>query len=212
MKTVGEILKESREKKGLSLLEIERATKIKERALSYLEKNEFAKIAEGTIVKGFIKNYAEYLGLPSSGVLAIFRRDFIEDKKGQIIPRGVYEPLNNPKIAWTPKATVIVSLIVLFLAIGFYFFFQFLGFFGSPFLTVSKPQPGERVKIDKIKIVGKTNTDNLVLVNNEMALVTNDGSFEKNVSLLNGENRIQIEAISRRGKKVTEIREVFFEP
>jgi len=212
MKTVGEILKETREKKGLSLLEIEKATKIKERALSYLEKNEFANIAEGTIVKGFIKNYAEYLGLPSLGVLAIFRRDFIEDKKGQIVPRGVYEPLNTPKITWTPKITVIISLATLFLGIIIYFASQFLGFLGNPSLTITKPQEGERVQIDKIKVVGKTNIDNIVLVNNEMAVVSGDGSFEKNVSLLSGGNRIQVEAISRRGKKVMETREVFFEP
>lgn len=212
MKTVGEILKETREKKGLSLLEIERATKIKERALALLEKNEFAKIAEGTIVKGFIKNYAEYLGLPSLSVLAIFRRDFIEDKKGQIVPRGVYEPLNTPKLAWTPKITVIVSLSLLFLGIILYFASQFLGFLGNPTLAITKPQDGEKVQIDKIKVTGKTNADNIILVNNEMTIVGSDGTFEKNVSLLTGENRIQVEAISRRGKKVTETREVFFQP
>lgn len=212
MKTVGEILKETREKKNLSLSEVEKATKIKERALAYLEKNEFAKIAEGTIVKGFIKNYAEYLGLPPADVLAVFRRDFIEDKKGQIIPRGVYEPLNTPKIVWTPKLTVLMSLAALFFGIILYFASQFLGFLGNPSLSIVKPQDGERVKIDKIKVVGKTNADNIVLVNREMALVSSDGSFEKNISLLSGGNRIQVEAISRRGKKVTETREVFFEP
>lgn len=211
MKTVGEILKETREKKALSLSEVEKATKIKERALLLLEKNEFSKIAEGTIVKGFIKNYAEFLGLPSLGVLAIFRRDFIEDKKGQIVPRGVYEPLNSQRIAWTPKITVIISLSILMIGVFLYFSSQFLGFFGSPSLTITKPQEGEKVLIDKIKVAGKTNADNIVLVNNEMAVVSSDGSFEKNVSLLSGENRIQIEAISRRGKKIIETREVFFE-
>ena len=62
MKTVGEILKETREKKSLNLCEVEKAIKIKERLLFALEKNDFAKIADATIVKGFIKNYAEFLG------------------------------------------------------------------------------------------------------------------------------------------------------
>lgn len=212
MKTVGEILKEAREKKSLSISIVEKEIKIKEKALVALENNKFSQIAEGTIVKGFIKNYAEYLGLSSAAVLAVFRRDFIEDKKGQIIPRGVYEPLNTPKVAWTPKVTVIASLAILLMAIMAYFTIQFLGIFGNPSLVVTKPQEGEKVKIDKIKVTGKTDTDNIVLVNNEMALVSSDGSFEKNISLMSGNNRIQVEAISRRGKKIIEYREVTFEP
>jgi len=212
MKTVGEILKETREKKGLKLSDIEKTTKIKERVLELLEKNEFSKIAEGTIVKGFIKNYAECLDLSSRDVLAIFRRDFIEDKEGQIVPRGIYEPLNQPKIIWTPRATIIAALVILFLSLAVYLFIQFFGLLGRPSLEVSRPQDGEVIKIDKVKIVGKTSPDSLVLVNNEMVLVSADGSFEKTISLLPGENKIKIEAISRRSKKTTISRTVSFAP
>lgn len=201
MKTVGEILTETREKKGISFPEVEKATKIKVRFLEALERNDFSKIADATIVKGFIKNYAEYLGLSSRDLLAIFRRDFIEDKKGQILPRGVYEPLYQPKFSWTPKMTVAASLIALFLILAIYLSFQLFGFLGAPSLEIYSPKNKESVKETEINIQGKTNPDATVSVNGEIILVLTDGSFEKTVTLSAGENKFLIEAVSRRGKK-----------
>lgn len=203
MKTVGEILKETREKKSLNLGEVEKAIKIKERLLFALEKNDFAKIADATIVKGFIKNYAEFLGLSSHDVLAIFRRDFIEDKKGQILPRGVYEPLNQSKISWTPRLTIILGSALILLVILYYFGIQILNLFGAPSLEITAPPPNVSVKIDKVRIQGKTNPDAVILINGELALVSNDGVFEKVINLLPGENKVLLEAISRRDKKTS---------
>lgn len=201
MKTVGEILRNERLKKKLALSEVEGATKIKVRFLEALERNDFSKIADATIVKGFIKNYAEYLGLSSRDLLAIFRRDFIEDKKGQILPRGVYEPLYQPKFSWTPKMTVAASLIALFLILAIYLSFQLFGFLGAPSLEIYSPKNKESVKETEINIQGKTNPDATVSVNGEIILVLTDGSFEKTVTLSAGENKFLIEAVSRRGKK-----------
>jgi cytoskeletal protein RodZ len=203
MKTVGEILKEIREKKNLNLSEVEKAIKIKERLLLALEKNDFGQITDATIVKGFIKNYAEFLGLSSQDILAIFRRDFIEDKMGQIIPRGVYEPLNQPKISWTPRLTIILGFSLVFLVILYYFGLQIFNLFGAPSLEITAPSPNASVKIDKVRIQGKTNPDAVILINGELALVSNDGVFEKVINLLPGENKVLVEAISRRDKKTS---------
>lgn len=201
MKTVGEILKETREKKQINLSEVEKVTKIRKHFLEALEKNDFSEIAEATVVRGFIKNYAEFLGLSSRDLLAIFRRDFIEDKKGQILPRGVYEPLYQPKFSWTPKLTIIFSVAALFLVLTVYLSFQLFGLLAAPSLEIYSPKNRESVKETEIKIQGKTSPDATVSINGEMILVSPSGSFEKNVTLSSGENKILIEATSRRGKK-----------
>jgi len=212
MKTVGEILKEAREKKGISLSEVEKATKIKVRFLESLEKNDFSKISEATVTKGLIKNYAEYLGLSSGDILAVFRRDFIEDKKGQILPRGLYKPLSQPKLAWTPKLTVMVSVGILFLIIASYLTVQLFGLLGSPPLEIYSPKNKEIVKVEEINIQGKTSSDAVVFINGEMAEIGSDGSFEKTVTLSPGENKFQIEAVSRRGKRIKLERVILFSP
>jgi len=209
MKTVGEILKETREKKGFSLLDVEKATKIRGRFLEYLEKNEFSKIAESTIVKGFIKNYAEFLGLSSSDLLAIFRRDFLEDEKGHILPRGIYEPLDQSKFSWTPKLTAFVFGGIVFLGFILYLSFQVFLFFGAPPLDIYSPKDGETFRNAEIKVKGKTNPNAAISINGEMTFIYPDGSFEKSVVLLPGENKIIFEAVSPRGKKTEKEKTVF---
>ncbi|PJE68066.1 hypothetical protein COU94_03875, partial [Candidatus Shapirobacteria bacterium CG10_big_fil_rev_8_21_14_0_10_38_8] len=65
MRTVGEILKEARIKKGISLQEVALSTKIRPNFLEEIESNQFNKVAEGAVVKGLIKNYAEFLDISS---------------------------------------------------------------------------------------------------------------------------------------------------
>lgn len=122
MKTVGEILKETRIKKAIDFEAIEKETKIRTKYLKALETDEFGGIGSATTVKGFIKNYGEYMGLDSQKLLAIFRRDFTEDKIGQVVLRGMAQPLDNSTLVWNPKKTTLavvaflVALVMGFLA------------------------------------------------------------------------------------------------
>lgn len=205
MRTVGEILKEARVKKGISLQEVALSTRIRLNFLEQIEDNQFNKIAEGTVVKGLIKNYAEYLGLSSKGLLAIFRRDFLEDKKGQILPRGTYEPLDNNRIAWTPKITIFLGGGLLVLVFVIFFLIHLLSFLGSPPLSIQFPKDGLSTKESSIEVKGKTEADNAVYVDGEIVTVSPDGNFQQTISLSAGENKIKIEAVSRRGKKTDKI-------
>jgi len=120
MKTVGEILKEARIKKAIDFEAIEKATKIRKKYLKALEENKFIEIGPAITVKGFIKNYGEYLGLDSPSLVAIFRRDYAEDKTGQVVLRGMAEPLNKPRFVWTPKKTFITTLVLIFILFGLF--------------------------------------------------------------------------------------------
>lgn len=120
MKTVGEILKETRIKKAIDFDQIEKETKIRKKYLQALEENKFAKIGQAITVKGFIKNYGEYLRLDSTSLLAIFRRDYAEDETGQVVLKGMVEPLDQPRFTWNPKRSFIVAVILVFLFLGIF--------------------------------------------------------------------------------------------
>lgn len=213
MRTVGEILESARAKRGLSLPQVEKETKIRGSFLKALEKNEFEKISGGAIVaKGFIKNYGEFLGLSPKKLLATFRRDFTEDEKGQVLPRGYYKPLDAPGFSWTPRLTVVAGVIFLILILSSYLAFQAISFLGKPPLTVSSPASEGRVMHPEIKLSGKTDPDASVLVNGKLTTVDQDGYFEARVTLSPGENILTIEAVSRRGKKTKISRKVLYEP
>ena len=60
---IGRILEQKRKEKGLSLDEVEQATKIRKRYLDGLEREDYAVLPAGVYAQGFLKTYANYLGL-----------------------------------------------------------------------------------------------------------------------------------------------------
>lgn len=69
MGIIGDELRIVREKKGLSLLDVEEGTKIRAKYLEAIENEDFDIIPGKVYIKGFLKNYAEYLGLDSHELL-----------------------------------------------------------------------------------------------------------------------------------------------
>jgi cytoskeletal protein RodZ len=60
---IGNSLREARIRQGLDYQEIEQATKVRVRYLRALEDEEFSVLPASTYVKGFLRTYADYLGL-----------------------------------------------------------------------------------------------------------------------------------------------------
>jgi cytoskeletal protein RodZ len=206
MKTVGELLKEARLKKGFSLQEIAGLIKIRVEFLMALEGNDFAKIPQATTTKGFLRNYAEFLDLKAENVLAIFRRDFLENEKGQIIPRGMIVPLNKYTFSWNPKMTLIASVIIVVAFFVYYLANQYLSLISAPKIEIFSPLASEIIRQKQIEFVGKTDKDASLYINNEIVNLKENGEFSKKTGLINGENEVVFEAISRTGQKTRLVR------
>jgi cytoskeleton protein RodZ len=69
MESIGETLREARHVKQASLEDASRATKIKLEILERLESDDFNALAAPMYTKGFLKLYAEYLGLDAPVVV-----------------------------------------------------------------------------------------------------------------------------------------------
>lgn len=210
MRTVGETLKEARLKQSLSLEEIEKLTKIRVRFLQAIEENDFAKIPQATTSRGFIRNYAQVLGFSPEGVLAIFRRDFVENEKGQIIPKGIITPLGKFKFSWSPKLTLMGGvLITLIFFLGF-LLRQYLNYVSSPKITIIFPSEGAIFFKNEVEFLGKTDKDASFYINGEIVNLSPAGEFRKKVDLVEGENEVVLEAVSRRKQKTRIVRGVKF--
>lgn len=72
MGELGETLRKAREAKGLSLAQVEEETKILHTYLQALENEEFKRLPAPVYAKGFLKNYAIYLGLDPQQVLSLY--------------------------------------------------------------------------------------------------------------------------------------------
>ena len=62
-KTVGEMLRLGREARKLSIEQVNRETKISVQTIRALEEDDFGAFPSETYVKGFVRTYAEFLGL-----------------------------------------------------------------------------------------------------------------------------------------------------
>jgi cytoskeleton protein RodZ len=73
-KSVGLILRETRESRGLTLEDVAKVTRIGKSYLSNLEEEKFDKLPSGAYIKGFLRVYSAYLGLPEQEIIALYEK------------------------------------------------------------------------------------------------------------------------------------------
>ena len=72
-KRVGQILREVREEKNLSVKDVSRDTNIAIKFVIALENEDYAQFPAETFTIGFLKNYSDYLKLDTAGMLNLYR-------------------------------------------------------------------------------------------------------------------------------------------
>lgn len=70
---IGELLRTNREKRGLSLLDVENETKIRAKYLAALESENFEEIPGEVYLLGFLRNYARYLDLNPDEIISQYK-------------------------------------------------------------------------------------------------------------------------------------------
>lgn len=116
MESYGALLQKAREAKELSFEQIERETTITKQYIDALEAEEVDIFPGEPYMIGFLKNYAEYLGINSDEILRLYHAKKIQESP---VPRELLEK-KRPKFL----IPLIISLIVLLLAgTGVYLYF-----------------------------------------------------------------------------------------
>lgn len=82
-KTVGQILREKRELKGISLEEASRSTRIKQNYLQELENDHPEMFSSSVQARGFLRLYASYLHLAYDPLIAIWDNPSYQEPQGQ---------------------------------------------------------------------------------------------------------------------------------
>src|SRR3954466_7531948 len=132
----------AREGKGVDLSRAERDTKIRARYLSALERGDYRDLPGSVYTKGFLRNYAMYLGLDAEEILRQWRRE----RGDQAVPEPSIVPLRpmaEPKRPLTFSPSIIVAALMTFgvVAFGIYLSVQLLRYAKPPELAVTSPSP-----------------------------------------------------------------------
>jgi cytoskeleton protein RodZ len=88
---IGNSLREARLRQALDFPEIEQATKIRGKYLRALEEEQFEVLPAQTYVKGFLRSYAEYLGLDGQLYVDEFNSRYVRgevEEEAPLVPRG----------------------------------------------------------------------------------------------------------------------------
>lgn len=202
---VGDELRIRREELGYSLHKVEVATKIRGRYLRAIEASDFAHLPNDVYSRGFVRQYAQYLGL--SG--AEYARRYQAERGGeakltqQVKPRAV--PLRlGATSRWAASLAV---LAVLALIIG-YLVWQFSSLTSAPRLTVTSPIKDQVVDSTSIAVKGVTDPGADVFLN-DVALPSDvNGSFSTSLALQPGVNEVRIVAKNKLGKQTNITRNI----
>ncbi len=190
MTSLGEILRNKRLEKKLTLADVEKATKIRRKFLEALEVGRYDLLPAPTFVRGFVRNYAAFLDLPIEEVLAFYRREEREASKLPEIPaRG---EIVKPRFALTPRIFTIAGIAAFLLIFLAYLFGQYLIFTGAPFLSVSQPADYQVTAQPSVTVSGKTDPQATVLINGQIVTLDDSGNFNVEVPLSPGLNVLTI--------------------
>ncbi len=209
MRTVGQILKETREAKLYTLEQVEKATKIRKELLEALENDDYDKLPPPTFVQGFIKNYARFLNIDSHKLLAVFRREFSDKKYPSYVMDAFSQPLKNPRFQLTPAKILGAIIMVAIVAFFVYLWLQYRQFTGAPQLAISTPTDQLTTDNPSLEVQGKTDPEMKVSVNNQQIPVADSGEFKEQIQLSSQVNKISIEAVNKFGQKTIVERTVY---
>ncbi|MCL5970461.1 MAG: helix-turn-helix domain-containing protein [Patescibacteria group bacterium] len=200
---VGSKLKEERIRKKISLEEVAKAIKIRPSFLSAIEKGDYQKLPSSAYAVGFVRNYASFLGLPEKEILALFRREFDEEKYFKVLPEGLYKKEDFPIKRIKFQQTILVVFLI-FLALLAYILFQYRYAIINPPLSLDLPKENSVISSKSVTVAGTTDSNATLYVNNSSVSLDKDGKFKKELDLFPGKSTIKIKAVNRFGKQ-TEI-------
>lgn len=93
--TLGQLLRGAREARGESLDDVERATRIRGRQLAAIEADDFGALPSPAQARGYIKNYAQHLGLDLQDVLERYESAQQKSAQQKRPPRTVSPPAGS---------------------------------------------------------------------------------------------------------------------
>jgi hypothetical protein len=205
MARLGETLRAQREKKGITLEQAASDTRIREKFLKALEDSDYQTLPGTVYTKGFLRNYAEYLELPTEELVVQFH----QERDLPDAPR-TFKPLNpiaRRSLIFTPAVlvpVVVLAGIVLFVS---YLYYQFVSFAVPPKIDITDPPADAIAQSAEFVVKGKTVPEGRVTVQVFPGPMTvdgihpnADGTFSVSVQLNPGSNHIVVDVLDVTGK------------
>jgi cytoskeletal protein RodZ len=205
-------LYEARERKGVDLYRAERDTKIRARYLGALERGEYTELPGDVYTKGFLRNYAAYLGLDAEEVIGQWRRERGHVPQVRTVlqtPQPIAQP--RPGLQFSPGIVVAALLTILIVGVGVWLGAQVMRYNKPPTLAVTAPreatleldQSATSYTLQGTSIPGATITVELAGGSHQTS-ADSTGAWFLTVDVRRGKNEFKIDATDPDTGKHTE--------
>ncbi len=216
MKNLGDTLKARRRKLHLSIDSLYERLKIHPKYLRALEANDYSVFDSSVHARGFLKIYADALGLDVSEIVAIWRREFgylFEQSLAHLPEKSLYERVSSRRaFGFSLKFLLYVLPLAVILAFFVYLYYSYMSYQGPPVLVVESPMNNLVVTTPLVDVLGHTDPDVTLLINGDPLFLKTDGSFATTISLRDGVNTLSVVAINRVGKRTEQNITVVYRP
>lgn len=207
--TLGEKLKKIRAEYQVNLLEVSRETGIRKEHLESLENGDYSKLPADVYVRGFLRSYAGFLGVDPGALIRLYERErSIAKHLGKETEVSSSVPNQNPKrfslFVVTPAMMIGTVVALVFSGIVWYLYGEYRVFVSEPYLVILEPANGEAVNGDERTVVGKTDRDAKLFLNDKPALIDESGEFRERIRLQPGVNTLTVKVVNRFGKERSE--------
>jgi cytoskeletal protein RodZ len=213
--TIGNIVKNAREKRGLDLSVCATYLKIQIRFLQAIENDDYKIFENSYQAQGFFSNYAEFLDLNITNLLPRWKKDvsdFFPNEEFNV--KKFYKPKKSRSI----KIVLTMEKILYFFgALGVLIFFIYVyttyqSTMYNPKLVITKPENNSIVETDIVDIFGKTDADAVLSLNNEKLTIQTDGNFSTSLKLSEGINNFKFSSVNPYGKETVSVLTIIYRP
>ena len=203
---LGEILRQQRERKGITLEQAAEDTRIREKFITALESGDHQALPGAVYTKGFLRNYADYLDLDGTELVALYTAERMTTPE----PPRRFQPMRpvmRSGVFISPTILVPVVVVAVVLLFVGYISYQFAAFATPPRIDVSEPASDAIASRSDYVVRGRTLPEGRVTVRVFPGPETfpdirpaADGTFAVPVQLRPGPNHIEVQVIDPAGK------------
>jgi cytoskeleton protein RodZ len=128
---IGNSLREARERQGLGYPEIESATKIRAKYIRALEEENFTAIPGDAYIRGFLRTYADYLGLDPDVYVDEYASRFLTSWRDEVPPRPPRRRIRPRERSFERRSVVLVIAAIGLVTVLVFVAWRFGGSDGS---------------------------------------------------------------------------------
>ena len=201
---LGVELKQAREKKQMTLTDVERFSHIPLKYLQALENGEFCNLPNGHAhLKAYLRKLCDLYEIDSENIVYKFR---CEDGFKNSVHYNLNKKNKILNFNFLMVRYLAVASFVLFV-VG-YLIFQIYGITTPPKLVIYTPIEGQLSNHTEISIQGATDKECHLTANGQEIKVSENGEFNTTILLSDGVNTLTLSTTKKHGKTTTLVRHV----